>query len=175
MVDIHDKKKRSAIMSAVRSKNNRSTELKILAELRRNRIFGWRRHLSLPGHPDFAWREQKVALFVDGCFWHGCKKCKKIPKSNVEFWVEKVRRNRVRDRRYTRALQRKGWKVIRVTECQIANSRGLEKAIVKIVKTLRLACIGSYAKRTAGRDYVYRVDEKVKKIQRRKKSKLKRR
>jgi len=66
---------RSSVMSRVRGRGNKVTELKLLALLRQNKITGWRRHLRLPGKPDFAFPKKKVSVFVDGCFWHGCPKC----------------------------------------------------------------------------------------------------
>src|SRR5690606_13552377 len=66
---------RSRIMRSIRGKGNATTELRMVAILRRERLAGWRRHLDLPGRPDFAWPSERVALFVDGCFWHGCPHC----------------------------------------------------------------------------------------------------
>ncbi len=78
---------------------------------------GWRRHQPLPGRPGFIYRREKLAVFVDGCFWHGCPDCYRAPKSNVEFWERKVDGNRRRDRRVTRQLRVAGWSVTRVREC----------------------------------------------------------
>ena len=75
MPDVFTKEKRSEVMSLIRGKGNKETENALLALLRQNKITGWRRHLPLPGKPDFAFQKQKVAVFVDGCFWHGCPKC----------------------------------------------------------------------------------------------------
>jgi DNA mismatch endonuclease (patch repair protein) len=73
-------------MARVRSRGNKATELKLVSFLRSEGMVGWRRHLPLPGKPDFAFPKQKVAVFVDGCFWHGCPKCYTRPKSNLKFW-----------------------------------------------------------------------------------------
>jgi len=75
--------------------------------------------MSLPGTPDFAWPRQRVALFVDGCFWHGCPRCYKAPRHNSSFWRAKAAANRARDRRVGRILRTRGWQVIRVWECQV--------------------------------------------------------
>jgi DNA mismatch endonuclease, patch repair protein len=80
-------------MSSVRSRSNKSTELVLLSIMKANRIRGWRRHPSLPGRPDFAFKSAKLAIFVDGCFWHGCPRCYRPPKHNSGFWAEKVSYN----------------------------------------------------------------------------------
>jgi DNA mismatch endonuclease, patch repair protein len=79
---------------------------------------GYRKHWRVLGRPDFAWPGLKVAVFVDGCFWHGCL-CKTIPKTNRRFWVRKIDGNRRRDHFVTMTLRRHGWKVIRIRECAI--------------------------------------------------------
>ena len=112
---------RSALMARVRGRGNKSTELKLLALLKNHRVTGWRRHLgSILGKPDFTWRRQKVVVFVDGCFWHGhsCPRGQ-LPRTNVDAWRQKIARNRRRDRRNARALRSRGWKVLRVWECQL--------------------------------------------------------
>ena len=89
---------------------------------REHRINGWRRHQPLSGRPDFIFKRERVAIFVDGCFWHGCPDCYRAPKSNQEFWEQKVEGNRRRDRRVTRQLREAGWSVIRVRECVLKKS-----------------------------------------------------
>lgn len=74
---------------------------------------------GLPGTPDFVFREEGLVVFVDGCFWHGCPRCYREPRSNVEFWRGKVGGNRRRDARQRRALNRAGWSVVRVWECSL--------------------------------------------------------
>jgi DNA mismatch endonuclease (patch repair protein) len=105
MADVFSKKKRSEVMAAIRSKGNRGTEMKLVALLRANRITGWRRHLEIPGRPDFVFRRERVALFVDGCFWHGCRAHCRRPKSRAAFWRKKIARNQARDRKVTRLLR----------------------------------------------------------------------
>lgn len=123
MTDRITKEQRSKIMAAIKGKGNRSTELEMSRLLRENGIKGWRRNYRKePGTPDFVFRKEKVAVFVDGCFWHGCSKCFSMPKSNVEFWKEKIRRNKERDREVNKALRVKGYKVIRIWEHQIRKS-----------------------------------------------------
>jgi len=119
VVDKYDKATRSKMMAAVRSRGNRSTELRLAELPRRHGLSGWRRHYPVAGTPDFCWPKCRVALFVDGCFWHGCPRCRRAPKSNQAFWDAKVTENRRRDRKATKALRKEGWTVIRVWECQI--------------------------------------------------------
>lgn len=110
---------RSKIMAAVKSRGNASTELKMRRLLRANKLSGWRRHLEITGTPDFSWSKKKVALFVDGCFWHKCPHCFRKPKSNLSYWDNKVESNKARDRRINKNLQLAGWRVVRVWECKI--------------------------------------------------------
>jgi DNA mismatch endonuclease (patch repair protein) len=122
MTDIWSVQKRSEVMSLIRGKGNRTTEGRMIELFRESGIKGWRRHQPLPGRPDFTFRREKVAIFVDGCFWHGCPDCYRAPKSNVEFWKRKVDGNRRRDRRVTRQLRSTGWSVVRVRECVLKRS-----------------------------------------------------
>jgi DNA mismatch endonuclease (patch repair protein) len=121
-MDIWSRAKRSEVMSLIRGKGNKETENALLALFRQNKITGWRRHLPLPGRPDFAFPKQKVAVFVDGCFWHGCPKCYSRPKTNRAFWDKKRENNMARDRRVTRQLRRQGWKVIRIWQHALQKS-----------------------------------------------------
>jgi DNA mismatch endonuclease (patch repair protein) len=116
MPDRLTKQGRSRNMSLIRKFGNRSTELRMVALMRCNGIKGWRRHTSLPGTPDFAFRRERVAIFIDGCFWHGCPRCKWVPASNIDYWQMKFAMNRKRDRDADKALRAMGWKVIRVWE-----------------------------------------------------------
>jgi DNA mismatch endonuclease (patch repair protein) len=103
------------VMRSNKSSGNLSTELRLIKLMRANGIRGWRRGVTLRGRPDFVFRQERLVVFVDGCFWHGCK-CRKPPTLNREFWEEKFRSNRARDRRITRELRLEGWKVIRIWE-----------------------------------------------------------
>ena len=123
-------------MASVRSRGNRSTEQVTMALLRRAKINGWRRHLPLPGKPDFAWPGLRVALFVDGCFWHGCSRCYRQPKSNVDFWQRKVAINQRRDRKVSRKLRARGWSVIRVRECSLKTESGSEALVARVERKL---------------------------------------
>lgn len=127
--------RRSDLMARVRSYGNCTTELRMAKLLRGAHIKGWRRHLPLPGKPDFAWPNEKVALFVDGCFWHGhtCGRNLK-PKVNQRAWEEKIEGNKRRDRRVRRVLRTKGWRVVNVWECEL--SKKPEKCLRRISRGL---------------------------------------
>lgn len=96
-------------------------ELKLRRLLREAGWPGYRLHWKkAPGRPDIAYPGRKVAIFVNGCFWHRCPHCEpSIPKSNTEFWTEKFRRNKERDERKVGELEQAGWTVRTVWECQV--------------------------------------------------------
>ena len=134
MTDTVDKATRSRYMAAVKSRGNLSTEARMVRLLRVNSLLGWRRHVSLPGTPDFCWPKKKAALYVDGCFWHGCPHCYQTPKSNVRYWKEKVEGNKRRDSRVNSILRTRGWTVIRIWECQLAKNSG--RCVARIKKAI---------------------------------------
>lgn len=119
MADIWNKRKRSEVMSLIRSSGNKTTEGKLVEILRYEQITGWRRKQKLCGNPDFVFRQRCLCVFVDGCFWHGCPKCYRSPGSNKKYWVEKVQRNRERDRLVNRQLRRADWRVLRIWEHEL--------------------------------------------------------
>ncbi|HXI71898.1 MAG TPA: very short patch repair endonuclease [Verrucomicrobiae bacterium] len=139
--DVFTKSKRSDVMSRIRSRDNKDTELALVKLLRLHQITGWRRHQPIFGKPDFIFRKQKIALFVDGCFWHGCPRCYKRPKSNRKFWDAKAVRNQIRDRRVNRVLRQSGWLVLRIWEHDLANglrvSARINKACVRGLNRLQ--------------------------------------
>ncbi|MCZ2155029.1 MAG: very short patch repair endonuclease [Bryobacterales bacterium] len=125
---------RSRNMSAIRSRGNNSTEQAIRFRMIRTGLKGWtlcRR--DLPGKPDFVFEEVRLAVFVDGCYWHGCPKCYRPPSSNTDYWSEKYKKNKARDRRVVRLLNRDGWRVIRFWEHEIEQSPG---KVVEKIRTL---------------------------------------
>ena len=113
MPDVFTKAKRSEVMSRIRGRGNKETEIALARLLRAEGIIGWRRHTALVGRPDFSFRRQRVAVFVDGCFWHGCPKHSNMPANNRAFWMKKLTGNQTRDRLVTRTLRKEGWRVVR--------------------------------------------------------------
>jgi DNA mismatch endonuclease (patch repair protein) len=139
MADTVDRKTRSRYMAAVKSTGNLSTEGRVVGILRRAGLSGWRRHLRLPGTPDFCWPKAGLAVFIDGCFWHGCPRCYNSPKSHVAYWRGKVAANRRRDLKVDSALRRAGWSVIRIWECRLDQT----KVIPRIRAKLGARCCGA--------------------------------
>lgn len=113
---------RSRIMREVPSKNT-SAEMIFRKILWEAGIRGFRLHSSkVPGRPDVVFPKQKVAVFVDGCFWHGCPKCYRAPKSHEDYWKMKVARNRKRDETVNDLCKKAGWKVLRIWEHEVTKS-----------------------------------------------------
>jgi DNA mismatch endonuclease (patch repair protein) len=132
MADVFDKTTRSAVMSKVRSKNNQSTELKLLRLFRDNDVTGWKRSYPVKGNPDFVFLKKRVAVFTDGCFWHGhdCRNTR--PKDNAEYWRRKRERNMERDRKITELFKSRGWIVLRIWECELKKKK-LARTLKKIL------------------------------------------
>jgi DNA mismatch endonuclease (patch repair protein) len=116
MTDNLTNEQRSFAMSRIRSMGNRSTEIALIKAMRQAGISGWRRKSTLCGKPDFVFHRFRVAVFVDGCYWHGCPKCRLSAKSNVRYWSGKIERNRKRDKANARLLRNQGWAVVRIWE-----------------------------------------------------------
>jgi DNA mismatch endonuclease (patch repair protein) len=110
-------------MSLIRSRGNKGTEVKLVKLFRQHKITGWRRNQKIFGKPDFVFPKLRLALFVDGCFWHGCPKHGTKPRGNRAFWKNKFVRNQVRDALVTRTLRRAGWRVLRIWEHELARKR----------------------------------------------------
>lgn len=123
MADVFNRKKRSQVMAAIRSKGNKATELKLASIFRAHGIHGWRRNEPLFGKPDFVFRRERLAVFVDGCFWHGCPRHGRTPSGNRPYWSEKLQRNRARDLKVGRVLRRKHWRVLRLWEHDLSDER----------------------------------------------------
>ena len=144
MSDVFTKQKRSEVMSQIRGRGNKDTELALAKLMRAHGIKGWRRHVQVriakrgarnstssksgaqrtarptfTVRPDFVFQGVRLALFVDGCFWHGCPKHATKPKNNAAFWRKKLAANVARDRRVNRALRAAGWRVLRIWEHEL--------------------------------------------------------
>ncbi len=116
MTDVHTKTQRSYNMSRIRSSKTKA-ELKLINFFR---SLGFKyQPKNVYGKPDFANSREKIAIFVDGCFWHKCPKHFIKPKSNVKFWEEKIRKNIKRDREVNKKLREIGWKIIRIWEHEL--------------------------------------------------------
>jgi DNA mismatch endonuclease (patch repair protein) len=133
-MDRHTKAQRSANMSRIRKFGNKSTEMRLVRLFREQGITGWRRHLKLPGRPDFTFRRERIVLFIDGCFWHRCPQCNWKPASNTRYWLPKLEQNVVKDREADRELAKRGWTVIRIWEHQLKKKP--EEVISCILKAL---------------------------------------
>lgn len=119
MADTFSKVERSAIMRKVKGKYNKSTEQRLIEIFKAKGIKGWRRHYPVIGKPDIVFPKQKVAVFADGCFWHG-HHCRNItPKQNSTYWDKKRQRNVDRDKIVTQLFQKRAWTVLRFWECDI--------------------------------------------------------
>jgi DNA mismatch endonuclease, patch repair protein len=172
MPDVFTKAKRSEVMSRIRGRGNKDTELALAKLLRANRITGWRRHLliratvesswlrvesrkrsqnpqpstfnpQLTVRPDFVFPKFRTAVFVDGCFWHGCPKHATWPAHRAAWWRRKIEGNKTRDRVVNRALRRAGWKVVRIWEHELPKQnsgfRSQKSEASRVVQRIRRA------------------------------------
>ena len=160
MPDVFTKAKRSQVMSRIRGRGNKETELALAKLLRAARITGWRRQVEIRGRavllrgpniraarqhrptfrvrPDFVFREVRLALFVDGGFWHGCPKHSNMPANNRAFWMKKLTGNKERDRLVTRALRQGGWRVLRIWEHELRKpGRAISRCRAVLVRQIR--------------------------------------
>ncbi|MCL1900831.1 MAG: very short patch repair endonuclease [Firmicutes bacterium] len=119
MSDIFNRQKRSEVMSAIRGKENKTTEFRLIKLFKELKIAGWRRHYKIKGKPDFVFLKGKIAIFADGCFWHG-HDCRNVtPADNKDFWDKKIMANKVRDIAINEYLESRGWQVVRIWECEL--------------------------------------------------------
>ncbi len=156
MTDVFSVAKRSVVMSRIRGKGNKSTELLLAAAFRKAGIRGWRRHVLLKltleskrgsennlkpellrVKPDFVFSKERIAVFVDGCFWHQCPFHSTIPENNRRFWEEKLARNIERDRAANKALKAAGWFVLRIWEHNLSNTRTAANHLERQLDLLR--------------------------------------
>ena len=158
MVDTVKKRERSRIMSRIRSKENRSTELFLRSLLIHHGMRGWRvRPADVLGKPDFVFTKERIAIFVDGEFWHGAPNFKRFPKSRIEYWKPKIEGNRRRDKLVSSSLRHKGWAVLRFWDTDLRdNSSSVINKIQRTVKQraahLQLAR-GRLSKRVSGKTF----------------------
>ena len=120
-MDIWSKKKRSAVMSRIRSRDTKPEW--IVRRYLFSRGYRYRKNVKgLPGTPDIVLRKYGIVIFIHGCFWHGHEVDGHIPHSNSDFWKRKIERNRQRDARNKEALKQMGWRVMTVWECPLKPS-----------------------------------------------------
>ena len=122
MADIFTKEKRSEIMSLIRGKNTKP-EMEVFRYLRSQKIYFQKHYKKVPGSPDVALPSKKIAVFIDGDFWHGWQFEKRREKLPETYWRGKIEANIKRDKRNFARLRRSGWKVLRVWEHQLKGKR----------------------------------------------------
>jgi len=134
MTDTFTKAKRSWVMSRIRGRDTQP-EKSVRRWLRLHRVRFRAYQRELPGNPDFVLLEQKIVVFVHGCFWHGhwCKDGR-VPRSNEAYWAPKLGRNKRRDVLNRRRLRRLGWKVVVVWECQLKDERRIEARLARLLQ-----------------------------------------
>jgi len=130
-MDVFSKEKRSDVMSKIRGKGNKGTELTLVQIFKEFHITGWRRNQKVIGKPDFTFWKQRVVVFVDGCFWHCCPLHSTLPKTNKEFWENKLAKNKERDEYVTNLLGNKGWKVLRIWEHDLNDHFLIAQIVIK--------------------------------------------
>lgn len=132
MADFVRKEVRSQIMAKIKAKGNKSTEQSLRMFFVRNGIKGWSlQPKNVVGNPDFSFPQAKIAVFVDGCFWHGCPKCGHIPKSNSEYWNKKISKTKMRDKENRALLKKEGWEVIGFWEHELSDFNYISKMLIR--------------------------------------------
>ena len=128
---------RRKTMQAVKGKGTR-LEKRLFSMLVRMGLRGWKKNVdSIIGKPDIVFISQRVAIFVDGCFWHGCPHCKrKLPQTNRKYWKRKIERNIALAKSYSRQLRAGGWTVIRIWEHELKGTAGMQRIKAKILRSL---------------------------------------
>ena len=132
-MDRYNKEKRSMVMTRVK-KSYTKLEERLVVILNTEGLDRYDRYRKdLPGSPDFVFQQERVAVFLDSCFWHGCPKHLRRPASNVDYWENKIAINKERDRRQTRELRKIGWRVLRLWEHELKEPG---RVIVKVRRAL---------------------------------------
>lgn len=133
-MDVFSRKQRSTIMSRVKGRQNLATELRLIEIFREYKIKGWRRRSTLFGKPDFVFSDARIAVFVDGCFWHSCPIHGSKPATNRVFWARKLLRNRKRDKLVDRTLEKSGWRVLRIWQHDLRRPEGVARRVKVCLK-----------------------------------------
>lgn len=117
-------------MSKIPGSGNKDTEIAMIRILREYHIKGWKRKQKILGKPDFTFWKERVVIFVDGCFWHGCSIHMRYPKQNAEFWRKKLDSNIARDKLVNEKLSQKHWKIVRIWEHELKNKCEVSEKII---------------------------------------------
>lgn len=133
MTDVLTREQRTFNMSKIRGKNT-GPEIKLRKLLWSQGIRGYRIHYNLPGKPDIVFTKKKIAIFIDGCFWHKCPVCFQVPETRKEFWIKKIYSNVERDKKVNKQLKAEGWTVMRFWEHDIRKKP--DNVIKKIKKKM---------------------------------------
>jgi len=134
MTDVLTQEQRKFNMSRIRAKNTKP-EVKLRKLLYDQGIKGYRIHHNLLGKPDIVFTKKKIAIFIDGCFWHKCPVCFQEPETRKEFWMKKIGSNVERDLKNTQKLQEEGWIVLRFWEHEIRKTP--DDVVQKILQFLQ--------------------------------------
>lgn len=125
---------RSALMQRIKSTGNKSTEMRFRSVLLRTGIKGWTVQPEMRGHPDIAFMRERVAVFLDGCFWHGCDDHYTPPTTRRAKWIAKINANKKRDARIVSELLSDGWKVFRIWEHELKDSDELRNVALRVAR-----------------------------------------
>ena len=134
MTDVLTKKQRSFNMSQIKGKDTKP-EVILRKQLYARGIRGYRIHYKLSGKPDIVFLKKKIAIFVDGCFWHKCPLCFVKPKTRAKFWTKKIESNIKRDTTVKELLEKEGWIVLRIWEHEIKKT--MDNVLIEILKLLK--------------------------------------
>lgn len=133
-MDKVSKKMRSEIMSKIRSKDS-VMEITLRKELHKLGLRYRKNVHDLKGKPDIVFAKKKVAIFLDSCFWHGCRWHCRLPNTNRTYWVAKIERNKARDNNINKLYKKNGWTVLRIWEHEV--NKNFERPIAKIIDFLK--------------------------------------
>ena len=137
MTDVLTPEQRKFNMSRIHGKNT-GPEIKLRKLLFSNNIRGYRVHYNLPGKPDIVFIKKKIAIFIDGCFWHKCPVCFQEPETRKEFWMKKIQSNIDRDKKINKQLKDDGWTVLRFWEHDVRKKPYV--IVQKISEMIKKSC-----------------------------------
>jgi len=149
MGDVFGRAQRSALMRRIRSRGNVTTKQALAKLLRLNGVVGWRRHVPIDGRPDFYFPKLRLAIFVDGCFWHSCPLHCQMPKTNVRAWRTKLQSNVLRDTVTASALRARGIRVVRIWEHDL-RKQAQRKTWLRLASILKMRARASVPRTTEG-------------------------